>query len=93
MAERSKALSLGRSLLKCYCRAALGTCAPLSPCVARKIGYRALVPLGVRVRVTVRDPAFLEELLSNDFVFEGRVFSCAFAGVYVVPVHLCDIPV
>ena len=48
---------------------------------------------GGRVRVTVRDPAFREELLSNDFVFEDRKIPVTPAGVHVVTVYVRDLPV
>lgn len=41
----------------------------------------------------MRDPVFREELLSNDFVFEGRVIPCTPPSVHVVPVHLRGLPV
>ena len=46
-----------------------------------------------RVRVTVRDPAFREELLSSDFVFEGRKIPVTPAGVHTTTVYVRDLPV
>ena len=43
---------------------------PVSPRVARKRDLLHSVPPRGRVCITVRDPAFREELLSSDFVFE-----------------------
>ena len=48
---------------------------------------------GGRVRVTVREPAFQEELLSNDLSFEGRKVPVTPAGVHVVTVYVRDLPV
>ena len=48
---------------------------------------------GGRVRVTVRDPAFREELLSNDFVYEGRKIPVTPAGVHATTVYVRDLPV
>ena len=48
---------------------------------------------GGRVRVTVRDPAFREELLSSDFVFEGRKIPVTPAGVHTITVYVRDLPV
>ena len=48
---------------------------------------------GGRVRVTVREPAFREELLSNDFVYEGRKIPVTPAGVHTVTVYVRDLPV
>ena len=48
---------------------------------------------GGRVRVTVREPIFREELLSNDFVYEGRKIPVTPAGVHTVTVHVRDLPV
>ena len=48
---------------------------------------------GGRVRVTVRDPAFWEELLSSDFVFEGRKIPVTPAGVHTITVYVRDLPV
>ena len=48
---------------------------------------------GGRVRVTVRDPAFREELLSSDFVFEGRKIPVTPAGVHTTTVYVRDLPV
>ena len=48
---------------------------------------------GGRVRVTVREPAFREELLSNDLMFEERKIPVTPAGVHVVTVYVCDLPV
>lgn len=46
-----------------------------------------------RVRVTVSDPAFREELLSKDVIIEDRLIPCTPAGVHVVSVYLRDLPV
>ena len=48
---------------------------------------------GGRVRVTVREPTFREELLSNDFVYEGRKIPVTPAGVHTVTVYVRDLPV
>ena len=48
---------------------------------------------GGRVRVTVRDPAFREELLSSDFVYEGRKIPVTPAGVHTTTVYVRDLPV
>ena len=48
---------------------------------------------GGRVRVTVREPAFREELLSSDFVFEGRKIPVTPAGVHTTTVYVRDLPV
>ena len=47
---------------------------------------------GGRVRVTVREPAFQEELLSNDLIFEDRKIPETPAGVHVVTVFFVDCP-
>ena len=49
--------------------------------------------LGDRVCVTVRDPAFREELLSSDFVYEGRKIPVTPAGVHTTTVYVRDLPV
>ena len=48
---------------------------------------------GGRVRVTFREPAFREELLSNDLFFEDRLIPVTPAGVHVVTVYVRDLPV
>ena len=48
---------------------------------------------GGRVRVTFREPAFREELLSNDLFFEDRKIPVTPAGVHVVTVYVRDLPV
>ena len=48
---------------------------------------------GGRVRVTVREPAYREELLSSNFVFEDRKIPVTPAGVHVVTVYVRDLPV
>ena len=48
---------------------------------------------GGRVRVTVREPAFREELLSNDLIFEYRKIPVTPAGVHVVTLYVRDLPV
>ena len=48
---------------------------------------------GGRVGVTVRDPAFREELLSSDFVYEGRKIPVTPAGVHTTTVYVRDLPV
>ena len=48
---------------------------------------------GGRVRVTVREPAFREELLSNDLMFEDRKIPVTPAGVHVITVYVRDLPV
>ena len=48
---------------------------------------------GGRVRVTFREPAFREELLSNDMFFEDRLIRVTPAGVHVVTVYVRDLPV
>ena len=48
---------------------------------------------GRRVPVTVREPAFREELLSNDLMFEDRKIPVTPAGVHVVTVYVRDLPV
>ena len=45
------------------------------------------------VRVTVREPAFREELLSNDLMFEDRKITVTPAGVHVITVYVRDLPV
>lgn len=69
----------------------------LCPLLVHAWRERAITALqflpGGRGRVTVHDPAFCQELLSNDFVFEGRVIPCTPTGVNFVPVHLRDLPV
>ena len=47
---------------------------------------------GGRVRVTVREPAFREELLSNDLIFEDRKIPVTPAGVHVIPCSTRDSP-
>ena len=41
----------------------------------------------------MREPAFREELLSNDFVYEGRKIPVTPAGVHTVTVYVRDLPV
>ena len=41
----------------------------------------------------MREPAYREELLSSDFVFEGRKIPMTPAGVHVVTVYVRDLPV
>ena len=41
----------------------------------------------------MRDPAFREELLSSDFVFEGRKIPVTPAGVHTTTVYVRDLPV
>ena len=41
----------------------------------------------------VREPAFREELLSNDLMFEDRKISVTPAGVHVITVYVRDLPV
>lgn len=41
----------------------------------------------------VREPTFREELLSNDFVYEGRKIPVRPAGVHTVTVYVHDLPV
>ena len=48
---------------------------------------------GGRVCVTMRDPAFREELLSSDFVFEGRKIPVTPGGVHTTTVYVRDLPV
>ena len=48
---------------------------------------------GGLVRVTVREPAFREELLSNDMFFEGRKIPVTPAGVHTITVYVRDLPV
>ena len=48
---------------------------------------------GGRVCVPVREPAFREELLSNDFVYEGRKIPVTPGGVHTVTVYVRDLPV
>ena len=48
---------------------------------------------GGRVRVTVREPAFREELLSRDFVYEGRKIPVTPAGAHTTIVDVRDLPV
>ena len=48
---------------------------------------------GGRVRVTVRDPAFRAELLSNDLFIEDRLIPVTPAGVHAASVHVRDLPV
>ena len=48
---------------------------------------------GGRVHVTLREPAFQEELLSSDFVFEGRKIPVTPAGVHTSTVYVHDLPV
>ena len=48
---------------------------------------------GGRVRITVCEPAFREELLTNDMFFEGRKIPVTPAGVHTVTVYLRDLPV
>ena len=48
---------------------------------------------GGRVRATFREPAFREELLSNDLLFEDRKIPVTPAGVQVVTVYVRDLPV
>ena len=48
---------------------------------------------GGRVRVTVRDLPFREELLSSDFVYEGRKIPVTPAGVHTTTVYVRDLPV
>ena len=45
------------------------------------------------MRVTVREAAFREELLCNDFVYEGRKVPVTSAGVHTVTVYVRDLPV
>ena len=48
---------------------------------------------GGRVRVTVREPAFRDELLSNDVMIEGRTIPVTPASVHTVTVYVRDLPV
>ena len=48
---------------------------------------------GGRVRVTVREPAFREELLSSDFMFEDRKTPVTPVGVHTTTVYVRDLPV
>lgn len=48
---------------------------------------------GGRVRVTVREPAFREEVLSNDLMFEDRKIPVTPFGVHVITVYVRDLPV
>ena len=41
----------------------------------------------------MRDPAFREELLSSDFVYEGRKIPVTPAGVHTTTVYVRDLPV
>ena len=44
------------------------------------------------VRVTVHEPAFQEELQSNDVTIEGRKIQVTPAGVQTITVFACDLP-
>ena len=48
---------------------------------------------GGPVCVTVGDPAFREELLSSDFVYEGRKIPVTPVGVHTTTVYVRDLPV
>ena len=69
----------------------------LCPLLVRALHAKKISALqflrGGRVRVTVREPAFREELLSNDFVYEGRKIPVTPAGVHTVTVYVRDLPV
>jgi len=65
----------------------------VSPRMARKKISCIQFLHGGRVRVTVRELAFWEELLSNDFVFEGRKIPVTPAGVHTTTVYVSDLPV
>ena len=58
----------------------------------KKISAQQFLRAG-RVRVTVPEPAFRKELLSNDFVFEGRKIPVTPAGVCTTTVYVRDLPV
>ena len=47
---------------------------------------------GNRVRVTVREPAFREELLSSDFVFEARKIPVTPVGLHKTTVYAVTCP-
>ena len=64
----------------------------VSPCVASKISALQFL-CGGRVRVTFRELAFWEELLSNDLFFEDRKIPVTPAGVKVVTVYVRDLPI
>ena len=51
------------------------------------------ITLNGRVRVAVREPAFREELLPNDLIFENRKIPVTPAGFHVVTVYVRDLPV
>ena len=69
----------------------------LCPLLVRALHAKKISALqflrGGRVRVTVREPAFREELLSNDLMFEDRNIQVTPAGVHVVTVYDRDLPV
>ena len=69
----------------------------LCPLLVRALHARKISALqflrGGRVRVTFREPAFREELLSSDFLFEDRKIPVTPAGVQVVTVYVRDLPV
>ena len=69
----------------------------LCPLLVRELHAKKISALqflcGGRVRGTVREPAFREELLSNDLMFEDRKIPVTPAGVHVVTVYVRDLPV
>ena len=69
----------------------------LCPLLVRALHAKKISALqflrGGRVHVTVREPAFREELLSNDLMFDNRKIPVTPAGVHVVTVYVRDLPV
>ena len=77
-----------------YLSRGVGDLCPLLVCALHANKISALQFLrGGRVRVTLRELAFREEMLSNDMIFEGRKIPVTPAGFYVVTVYVRDLPV
>ena len=77
-----------------YLSRGVGDLCPLLACAlhANKISASQFLRGGC-VRVTMREPTFREELLSNDFVYKGRKIPVTSVGVYTVTVYVRDLPV
>ena len=77
-----------------YLRRGVGELAPL---LVRALHERKISALqflrGGRVRVTLLDPAYREELLSSDFMFEDSPIPVTPADCFVSSVYLRDLPV
>ena len=70
-----------------------GTSPPVSRCLARKRDLCPTVLRGGRVGVTLLDPAYREEVLSSDFMFEDSPIPVTPADRPTTSVYLRDLPV